>query len=126
MELAPIYDVNNAAAFRAHYKEQRPRVAQSIGGEFNPTLVTAAHRDSMSESTGLNPRLVRSALVSMARSLPRVADARRECLRGEPGDCAELVLVVADISGRCARVGAGIYISPGMIRKSQPKGSAKP
>ena len=103
-ELAPIYDVNNAAAFRSHYKQQVPRLAQSVGGQRDPTQLTKVHWNAMAAEVGLNPRLVRSRLADMARMLPVRVHARRAKLLGSLADCPELDLIAADVEERCARV----------------------
>lgn len=111
-EIAPIYDINNAVAFRQHYKEQRARFAQSIGGEFDPNLVTPAHWDSFSAQIGASRNLVRQRLLGMAQRLPDVVAIRRERVRGGLGECPELDVIVVDVANRCARIVADLTGEP--------------
>lgn len=102
--LSKLYDVNNAAAFRLHYKEQRPRLAMFIGGERDPALLTGPHWDAFAAAVGLRRELVRDRLRAMATALPEQVRLLREGMRGSLADTPLLDQVVADVRDRCGRV----------------------
>lgn len=104
MVLSKLYDVNNAAAFRGHYREQRPRLAMFVGGERDPSLLTSTHWDGFAAEVGLRRELVRDRLRAMAATLPEQAAALRESLRGTVADTSLLDLALEDVRERCDRV----------------------
>lgn len=103
--LARLYDVNNAAAFRAHFKQQRPRLAMAIGGERNPDALEPAHWDRFAADIGIRRDLVRARLADLAARMPDAGHTVRDALRGTPADSPLLDLAVADITVRCRRLG---------------------
>jgi len=104
INLSPLYDVNNAAAFRKHYKEQRARVAMFVGGERDPNAITAEHWTAFAHEAGLRPELVHRTISGMASAMPTAARDLREELKGTPEDTDLLDLVIGDVDQRCARV----------------------
>lgn len=106
MALSKLYDVNNAAAFRSHYKEQRPRLAMFVGGERDPVQLTLDHWDAFAEEVGVRKSIVQERLQDLASRLPdRIAEVREAC-RGTEADSPLLDLVVDDVRERSARVSA--------------------
>lgn len=103
--LARLYDVNNAAAFRAHFKQQRPRLAMAIGGERNPDALEPAHWDQFAADIGIRRDLVRARLADLAGRIPNACIGLREGVRGTPADSPLLDLAVADVTARCQRLG---------------------
>lgn len=99
--LSPLYDINNAAAFRSYFKEQRPRIAQAIGGERNPTKLTLDHWQKFAKDAGISWPGVRKLLMSMAADMPAAVRAQREAMRGTEADSEVLDLVVDDVIARC-------------------------
>lgn len=104
MRLAPLYDVNNAFAFRRHFKRQAPRLAMAVGGEFDPTRLTASHWGALAEDISMSRQTVLSELASLAEQIIPAARSLRTALAGTPADCAELDDVVLDIEQRAAAI----------------------
>jgi serine/threonine-protein kinase HipA len=102
--LAPAYDLNNSAAFRDYFKQVRPRMAMSIGGEFHPDHLTGAHWEDFAVQAGFPPAVVRQALQDAADRLPDIASTLANSLRGSIEWSERIDLVVADIAQRCAGV----------------------
>jgi serine/threonine-protein kinase HipA len=104
LALSKLYDVNNAAAFRHHYKEQRPRLAMFVGGERDPNALELEHWDRFAEEVGIRRDIVRERLQDMARRLPPAILPLREETRGTGADSRLLDEVLADVNERCTRV----------------------
>lgn len=104
VSLAPIYDVNNARAFRDHYAKQRARLAQSIAGERDPTNLTADHWETLAKDVGLGWTALRNMLNDMAGKLPDVVRDLRQEVYGKLEDTHLLDLVVDDVVERCDKV----------------------
>lgn len=111
--LAPIYDLNNARAFRDQFTKARPRLAMSIGGERDPSQLTGSHWDAFARAIGFSRQPVRRLLVDMAERLPDEAVTLRDSLRDSPAWSDRHDLVVDDIAARCADV-------PAMLARSAP------
>lgn len=107
LHLSKLYDVNNAAAFRAHYKEQRPRLAMLVGGERDPERLEVSHWRAFATEIGFSPPFVLDRLADMARRLPGAAEAARAKLAGTPGDSPIFALALEDMASRCAKVLGG-------------------
>jgi len=106
VQISKLYDVNNAAAFRSRFKETRPRMAMSIGGELDPTKLTLRHWAQFAEEVRLRPEPVMKALSTMAIEMPKKALALRKSFKDTLADSELLDLVVEDVGLRCSIVGS--------------------
>lgn len=104
LKLSPLYDVNNAAAFRSHFTSQRARLAMSVGGERNPEALTPDHWRAFARQASLAPRMVLGELEEMAYALPELASNLRDVARGGLEDAPELDAAVSDMTQRCEYV----------------------
>ncbi len=104
VRLSRLYDLNNAAAFRAHYKEQRPRLAMLVGGERDPDRLERRHWEAFGREVGFSPSHVLFRLREMAGRLPPAAGQVAGSLAGTPGHSPLFGLAIADMESRCARV----------------------
>lgn len=104
VSLAKIYDLNNAAAFRHFFKEARPRLAMSVGGERNPENLTLDHWIEFAREIGVRPTLVERQLKQMASKMSERAEATRDALRGTAGWTDLIDVAVEDICARADRV----------------------
>jgi serine/threonine-protein kinase HipA len=104
IHLSKLYDVNNAAAFRAHYKEQRPRLAMFVGAERDPTKLSSKHWTRFARDIAITPAIVHEELLNMAKTLLEEVSKVRSSLTDTPADSPLLDLAVADISQRCSAV----------------------
>ncbi|MGC4411041.1 type II toxin-antitoxin system HipA family toxin (plasmid) [Rhizobium rosettiformans] len=104
IHLSKLYDVNNAAAFRSHYKEQRPRLAMLVGKERDPTKLTLAHWTQFARDVAITPAIVHEELSKMAKTLLQEVATVRSSLANTPADSPLLDLTVDDISQRCTAV----------------------
>ena len=101
VRLAPLYDLNNAAAFRNFYKEQRILLAMSIGGERNPKLLGREHWESFASDINISPKLVIDELATLASLIEKAATKLRQATRGTIADTSLLDLALKDIRSRC-------------------------
>lgn len=102
MELSPLYDVNNAAAFRNKFRRAKPLMAMFIGEKKDREEVTWEDWEDFATECGLSSDLVADRLREMATSVLHVLPAVREaCPEGEAID-----LAAKDIAERCAAWGA--------------------
>jgi serine/threonine-protein kinase HipA len=99
--ISPLYDVNNGAAFRDCFKIQRPRLAQSIGGCFDPTELDWPHWEAQARMIGSSPTALRKTLLNMATKLQDAIGPLREAFRGTEADSPRLDLIVDDVGKRC-------------------------
>lgn len=97
LALSPLYDVNNAAAFRHHFKKARPIMAMNIGGEANPNNVTEKDFIDFSKACGFSEKVVLKAVRSMASN---ILDALPE-VRARQAPCMAINLAYEDIEDRC-------------------------
>ncbi|PWE53665.1 hypothetical protein DEM27_24275 [Metarhizobium album] len=104
IHLSKLYDVNNAAAFRANYKEQRPRLAMFVGGERDPSALTVEHWTTFARDVAITPAIVREELRAMAKQMALTVIDVRKSFDGTPADTALLDLACDDISERCDKV----------------------
>lgn len=104
IHLSRLYDVNNAAAFREHYKEQRPRLAMFVGGERDPSILTAENWTKFAKEIGVTSDLVHSEIKSMARTMIDKTTMVRDRVRGTVGDTRLCDLVVEDVNSRCGHI----------------------
>ena len=102
--LAPIYDVNNAVAFAKHFKQQRPIMAQSIGGEFDSTKIEKSHWVRFAEESNMSSQFVCAKLEKMSTDIIKESNKLREELRGTISDSNLLDIVVMDIQQRAEKV----------------------
>ncbi|WP_404422838.1 type II toxin-antitoxin system HipA family toxin [Thalassospira australica] len=101
VRLAPLYDLNNAAAFRNFYKEQRILLAMSIGGERNPKLLGREHWESFASDINISPKLVIDELATLSKLTEKAATKLRQATRGTIADTSLLDLALEDIKSRC-------------------------
>lgn len=106
LELSRLYDVNNAAAFRAHFKQTRPRLAMTVGGERDPTKLGASHWIAFAREVGIATSAVQATLHGMADRMVDACVQLRAEFRGTDQDAPALDLAVQDIVGRCRAVSA--------------------
>lgn len=99
--ISPLYDVNNGAAFRDCFKSQRPRLAQSIGGCYDPTELDWPHWESQARMIGSSPTALRKALLTMAKKVRETITPLRDEVRDTDADSPRLDLIVDDVSNRC-------------------------
>lgn len=99
--ISPLYDVNNGAAFRDCFKSQRPRLAQSIGGCFDPTELDWSHWETQARMIGSSPTALRKALLTMAKKVQEAMPPLRNELRDTAADSPRLDVIVDDVSNRC-------------------------
>ncbi|WP_085579222.1 type II toxin-antitoxin system HipA family toxin [Thalassospira mesophila] len=101
VRLAPLYDVNNAKAFSAFYKEQRIKLAMAIGGERNPEQLTEKHWVQFGKDVAVSPELVLGELHTMRAKMRNTAQAVRNQLAHSLADTPLLDLALQDIHSRC-------------------------
>ncbi len=107
MSLAPIYDLNNQAAFAAQFKRIKPLMSMSIGGEFLRPQIGRGQWTKFAEEVGIPAAQALGGLEEMAaRIAPAAADLREE-LRGGPEDTELLDLIVEDVRRRALAVRLG-------------------
>lgn len=103
-DLAPLYDVNNSKAFHKNFKKVNPKMAMSIGGEFNPNMLASSHWVSFARSIGVSPGIVRTLIVDMASSIADEASSLESDLRQTSGWSDLLGMVVDDLGERSESV----------------------
>src|SRR3546814_16837360 len=86
LALSKLYDVNNAAAFRSHYKEQRPRLAMFVGGERDPTRLAAGHWSDFADEVGIGHDIVPARLIQMTDPILDTAPRPRPSTPGTERD----------------------------------------
>lgn len=106
IELSQLYDVNNAAAFRSFYKEQRPRLAMFVGGNRDPLTLTPENWEAFAKDTDFRPRYVLRQLLDMAERLIPAAEKLLAEVKGTEADSKLLAPAVEDIVQRCTAVRA--------------------
>jgi serine/threonine-protein kinase HipA len=104
IHLSRLYDVNNAAAFREHYKEQRPRLAMFVGGERDPSVLTAENWTIFAKEIGVTSDLVHAEIKNLARTMIEKIALVRERARGTVADTRLYDLVVEDVTSRCRHI----------------------
>ncbi|GHE80812.1 transcriptional regulator [Camelimonas fluminis] len=104
IELSQLYDVNNAAAFRAFYKEQRPRLAMFIGGNRDPLTLTPENWAAFASEADFRPRFVLGKVLEMAERMIPEAETLLKQVKGTAADSRLLALAVQDIVRRCTTV----------------------
>lgn len=104
IHLSRLYDVNNAAAFREHYKEQRPRLAMFVGGERDPSVLTAENWTIFAKEIGVTSDLVHAEIKNLARTMIEKIALVRERVRGTVADTRLCDLVVEDVTSRCRHI----------------------
>lgn len=100
IRLAPFYDLNNAAAFRANFKKVKPLMAMAIGGEFNRDEVSLSNWKVFAKECGISSRLVVRRLEEMSTDIAKEVANLREAARGTISDAARLDIVVEDVKRR--------------------------
>lgn len=72
--LGQLYNVNNAAAFWSFYKEQRPRLAMSVGGDRDPLTLAPENWEAFARKIDFRPRFVLRQLLDMAKRMIPAAE----------------------------------------------------
>lgn len=106
IELSRLYDVNNAAAFRSFYKQQRPRLAMFVGGNSDPLTLTPENWKAFARETEFRPRFVLRQLLDMAGRMIPAAEKLLAKVKKTEADSKLLALAVEDIVQRCTVVRA--------------------
>lgn len=107
--LAPLYDINNAAAFRSNFKRAKQIMAMSIGGNFDSGGLTTENWKQFAEDCGLSPALVMHRLEHLAAMISAKVIEVRDAVRETVAETLLLDSVVTDISNR-----AGLWFDKGM------------
>jgi serine/threonine-protein kinase HipA len=97
IRLSPLYDVNNAAAFRHHFKKARPIMAMSIGTQSNPDAVTEDDFRDFARDCGFPARIVLEEVRAVAGELLDALPVARSL----QDPCEAIDLGYADIQQRC-------------------------
>jgi serine/threonine-protein kinase HipA len=104
IHLSPFYDVNNAAAFKSHYKTQRTRLAMFVGGERDPELLTPDHWAKFADEIGMRPDTVFDRIYDLAAKIPATSNRIRSETVGTAAHSQLMDLAIEDITARCRRV----------------------
>lgn len=107
VRLAPLYDLNNAEAFRTNFKSVKPIMAMSIGGNFDRDSLTLEDWEKFADDCGLNSAHVIRRLEELSAEIVNNAKAVRQELIGTIADTRLLDLVIDDIAKR-----ASIWVAP--------------
>lgn len=97
VRLAPIYDLNNAAAHRHNFKKTNSIMAMSIGKQFNPDRVTEEDWRQFAKDCGFSGDVILDEVSSFAQ---RVIDALPAAL-SQNITCEEVQVAHDDIMDRC-------------------------
>lgn len=98
IRLAPLYDLNNAAAFRHLFKSVRPVMAMNIGTQRNPESVGPSDWEHFAAGVGMSQDSVMAAVHGMAENIWAALPA---VVSGMP-ECEAIAIAAEDIRGRCA------------------------
>lgn len=101
-ELAPLYDVNCAYAFREHYKRQVPRLAMRIGNATLMPSVNDASLRMLAEECGINPKLVVDTFQNVFERAAKAASELREEFTATTADTPLLDRIVEFVTARIA------------------------
>lgn len=98
LELAPIYDLNNATAFRRYFKTAKPIMAMRIGDKDNRDEVGPEDWDVFARECGLSPEVVSRTVTDTARSIfEEIGPVQAAC-----PDRGAVRVAADDIRARCA------------------------
>ncbi|WP_411839836.1 type II toxin-antitoxin system HipA family toxin [Paracoccus sp. ME4] len=97
LRLAPLYDLNNAAAFRHYFKTARPIMAMHIGDRDNPQHVRWEDWDVFAERCRLDEGMVRGLVTGTAAKLLEALPATL----AEMPECEAIRVAAEDIRERC-------------------------
>ncbi len=112
VSLAPIYDVNNAEAFRSVYPRQRPRLAQAIGGERDPSLLTEDHWRRLAKDARIGWGAFREIMIETAEAVGAAVRTKRAEIAGGLADSPLLDIVVEDVAARSDELGTMLARRP--------------
>jgi len=97
IDLSPLYDLNNAAAFKGKFKSAKPLMAMFIGDKSDRDQVAPADWATFARDCSIRYQVVVDTLTSMSQNLIEVlADVQQAC-----PDCPAIALAVEDIRARC-------------------------
>lgn len=99
LRLAPLYDLNNAAAFRHYFKVARPIMAMHVGSKSNPEDVQWSDWDRFAEDCRLGQQMVRDIVMGTAQAILK---ALPEVMSQMPESSA-IRAAQKDIADRCLR-----------------------
>ena len=102
VRLAPLYDLNNAEAFRTNFKSVKPIMAMSIGGNFDRETLTLENWEKFAEDCGLTSALVTGRLEELSSEIVENAKSIQQEVAGTIADTPLLDLVIEDISKRAS------------------------
>ncbi len=102
VRLAPLYDLNNAEAFRTKFKSVKPIMAMSIGGNFDRDTLTSENWKKFAEDCGLNPALVVRRLEELSSEIVENSKSLRQEVAGSLADTPLLDIVIEDIAKRAS------------------------
>lgn len=115
LALSPLYDVNNAAAFRHFFKRARPIMAMSIGGQDNPDKVTEDDFHDFARDCGFSGKVVLEEVHHLAGDLLKALPVARDM----QDPCTAIDLAYEDIKTRCLRW-SGYELVMDMYRAEDP------
>ncbi len=104
LHLSKFYDLNNAAAFKAHYKRQTPRLAMSVGGERDPSQLTEDCFDQFALDVKMRTELVFDELYGLAARLLETVPTIEAQMRDTVEHSHLLAEACKDIMARCEEV----------------------
>lgn len=104
VRLAPLYDIASAAPYDTH--PRKLRMAQKVGGEYRPTVITTRHWDRLAREVQVDPDRLGAELDSMIGALPdALADAiaASDLTPAESTGAARLLDGITDWLAHCRR-----------------------
>lgn len=94
---APLYDLNNAAAFRHKFKKTKPLMAMNIGGQDNRDELCEDDLGRFADGCGFTPDVVKNTMTKVGDS---ILCGLPEAL-ATASDCEAVQLAARDITDRC-------------------------
>jgi serine/threonine-protein kinase HipA len=97
IDLSPIYDLNNAAAFQSYFKSAKPIMAMFIGKERNRDAVTSDDWLDFAKDCGISFSTVKKGVISLAEELLSVLPGAHAA----SPRCEAIDIAHKDIKDRC-------------------------
>jgi serine/threonine-protein kinase HipA len=101
LDLAPIYDLNNAAAFKTYFKDVRPIMAMHIGDKKWRDEVTWEDWGAFARDCDLSEKMVFETITQMAGDILEVIQDVKAEVSVQCPDCKAINIAVSDIEDRC-------------------------
>ncbi len=98
--LAPFYDLVCTRA----YPRVEGRLAMTVGGEADPTLLRRRHWERLADATGVGARFVVDTVRDLAEAMPQAVAGAREEFRSRWGDSPVLQLVLPKLPRQAKRI----------------------